>query len=239
VELSQNRLALEIGVPPRRTSEIVLGERRITADTALRLARYFGNSPPLGSKIYIEATLESEKENMLAGIPYNAADPLLMQERRRARELTHRLNVAEYGNELVYRQILSALLPNAAADIWIEPPFFCDYGYNIHTGEKVFFNFNCVLLDVMPIRIGSNVLFGPNVQLYTAAHPIDALERRTGLEFAKPIVIGDDCWIGGGAIISPGVTIGDKCIVGAGAVVTKSIPSNTIVVGNPAKPIVR
>jgi maltose O-acetyltransferase len=206
---------------------------------ARRLTGGWPLTAPSGGKIYIEATLESEKEKMLAGKPYNASDPLLMQERRRVRELTHQLNVTDYGNELVHRQILSALLPNAAADIWIEPPFFCDYGYNIYAGEKVFFNFNCVLLDVMPIRIGSNVLFGPNVQIYTAAHPIDALDRRTGLECAKPIVIGDDCWIGGSAIISPGVTIGDKCIVGAGAVVTKDIPSNTIVVGNPAKPIMR
>ena len=184
-------------------------------------------------------TLETEKEKMLDGKLYNASDPLLVQERRRARDLTHQLNVTEYGNELSYRQILSALLPNASTDTWIEPPFFCDYGYNIFTGEKVFFNFNCVLLDVMPIRIGLNVLFGPNVQIYTAAHPIDALERRKGLEFAKPIFIGNDCWIGGGAIISPGVTIGDRCIVGAGAVVLKDIPADTIVGGNPAKPIIR
>jgi maltose O-acetyltransferase len=147
------------------------------------------------------------------------------------------LNVTHYGNESAYHQIIASLLPNAAADTWIEPPFFCDYGYNIYIGERVFFNFNCVLLDVMPIRIGSNVMFGPNVQLYTAAHPVNALERRQGTEFAKPITIGDDSWVGGSAIISPGVTIGDRCIVGAGAVVTKDIDSDTIVGGNPAKPI--
>jgi maltose O-acetyltransferase len=101
----------------------------------------------------------------------------------------------------------------------------------------VFFNFNCVLLDVMPIRIGSNVLFGPNVQVYTATHPVDAVERRKGPEFARAITIGNDCWIGGSAIISPGVTIGDRCIVGAGAVVTRDVPADSIVVGNPAKPI--
>ena len=183
--------------------------------------------------------MKSEKEKMLTGELYDASDPILMQERQKARALTHRLNVTEYGNELAYKQILSTLLPNAATDICIEPPFFCDYGYNIYTGDKVFFNFNCVLLDVMPIRIGSNVLFGPNVQIYTASHPIDALERRKGPEFAKPISIGDDCWIGGGVIISPGITVGNRCIVGAGAVVTKDIPSDTIVVGNPAKPVVK
>ncbi len=114
---------------------------------------------------------------------------------------------------------------------------FCDYGYNIHAGEQVFFNFNCVLLDVMPIRIGANVLFGPHVQIYTATHPLDAVERRKRLESAKPIAIGDDCWIGGGVIISPGVTIGARSVLGAGAVVTRDIPTDTIAVGNPAKPL--
>ena len=181
--------------------------------------------------------MKSEKEKMLAGELYDASDQLLTQERQRARSLTHQLNVTHYGDQSAYKQILSALLPNAAADIWIEPPFFCDYGYNLYTGEKVFFNFNCVLLDVMPIQIGSNVLFGPNVQLYTAAHPIDALERRDGLEFAKSISIGNDCWIGGNAIIFPGVMIGDRCVIGAGSVVTSDVPADTIVAGNPAKSI--
>ncbi|MBF0119700.1 MAG: sugar O-acetyltransferase [Desulfobacterales bacterium] len=179
-----------------------------------------------------------EKEKMLAGELYNASDPLLKQERQRARSLIHQLNVTHYSDQLAYKQILMELLPNASDDIWIEPPFFCDYGYNIFIGEKVFFNFNCVLLDVMPIRIGSNVLFGPNVQIYTAAHPIDAMERRKGFEFAKPISIGNDCWIGGSVIITPGVTIGDRCILGAGTVVTKDVQSDTIVVGNPAKTMV-
>jgi maltose O-acetyltransferase len=183
--------------------------------------------------------LKTEKEKMLAGELYIAADPSLTQERLNARALTNQLNVIHYGDQSVYRRILSELLPNAAADTYVEPPFFCDYGYNIYTGEKVYLNFNCVLLDVMPIRIGSNTVFGPNVQIYTATHPVDALERRKGPEFAKPITIGDDCWIGGGAIISPGVTIGDRCIVGAGSVVTKDVPADTIVVGNPAKPMVK
>jgi maltose O-acetyltransferase len=185
----------------------------------------------------VKVKMKSEKEKMLSGDLYDASDQLLTQERQRARTLTNQLNVTHYGDQSAYKQTLSALLPNAADDIWIEPPFFCDYGYNLYTGEKVFFNFNCVLLDVMPIQIGSNVLFGPNVQLYTAAHPVDALERRKGLEFAKPISIGNDCWIGGSAIISPGVTVGDRCVIGAGAVVTSDVPADTIVVGNPAKPI--
>jgi len=183
--------------------------------------------------------MKSEKEKMLAGELYDASDSILLQERKKARTLIHRLNVAEYCDDLASKQIISTLLPNAASDIQIEPPFFCDYGYNIYAGEGVYFNFNCVLLDVMPIRIGSNVLFGPNVQIYTATHPIDPIERRKGPEYGKPISIGDDCWIGGGVIISPDITIGDRCIVGAGAVVMKDIPSDTIVVGNPAKPVVR
>ena len=183
--------------------------------------------------------VRTEKEKMLAGDLYDAADPVLAEERRWARELIHRLNVSAYGNASAYRTILAALLPNAASDIAIEAPFYCDYGYNIYTGKKVFFNFNCVLLDVMPIRIGANVLFGPSVQIYTATHPLDAVERRKGLEAAKPVTIGDDCWIGGGVIISPGVTIGARCILGAGAVVTDDIPPNTIAVGNPAKPVAR
>jgi maltose O-acetyltransferase len=174
---------------------------------------------------------------MLAGELYDATDPQLAEERRRARQLLHRLNTVDYGDVAAYPVIIAGLLPNASPDIWIEPPFFCDYGYNIYTGEGVFFNFNCVLLDVMPIRIGSHVLFGPNVQIYTATHPVGALERRTGLEYARPVTIGDDCWIGGGAILSPGVTIGDRCLVGAGAVVTKDVPSDTIVAGNPARPV--
>ena len=185
----------------------------------------------------VRETLQSEKEKMLAGEMYDSSDPVLFQERQNARRLTHKLNFAEYGKEVARRQILTALLPNSATDIFIEPPFFCDYGYNIYIGTKVFFNFNCVLLDVMPIKIGSNVLFGPNVQIYTATHPVDAIERRKGPEFAEPVIIGDDCWFGGAAIITPGVTIGDRCIIGAGAVVTNSIPSDTVVVGNPAKPI--
>jgi maltose O-acetyltransferase len=183
--------------------------------------------------------MKTEKEKMLAGELYNATDPTLAQERKRARALLRQLNVTHYGDEAAYKQIVAALLPNAAADIWLEPPFFCDYGYNIYTGENVFFNFNCVLLDVTPIRIGSNVLFGPNVQIYTATHPLDAAKRREGAEFAKPITIGDDCWFGGGAIICPGVTIGDRCVVGAGAVVAKDIPADSVVVGNPAKLIAR
>ncbi len=181
--------------------------------------------------------MKSEKEKMLAGELYNAADPVLAQEQKKARALAHRLNCTEYGNQASYREIIDALLPNAAPDITIEPPFYCDYGYNIFAGTKVFFNFNCALLDVMPIKIGANVMFGPNVQIYTATHTTDAETRRQGLEYAKPIRIGDDCWFGGGAIVLPGVTIGDRCVIGAGAVVSRDIPADAVVAGNPARVI--
>jgi maltose O-acetyltransferase len=183
--------------------------------------------------------MKTEKEKMLAGELYIAADPELVAERANARRLTHRLNVTEYGDETAYRAIMTELLPNADPTVYIEPPFFCDYGYNIYAEENVFMNFNCVVLDVSPVHIGARTMFGPAVQVLTATHPLDAAERAAGPEYSKPIAIGRDCWIGGGAIIQPGVTIGDRCIVGAGAVVTKDVPDDTIVVGNPARPIVR
>jgi maltose O-acetyltransferase len=135
------------------------------------------------------------------------------------------------------RQVLKQLLPCAGNDLWLQPPFFCDYGYNIKTGEKVFFNFNCVVLDAAPVTIGSRTLFGPNVQVYTATHPMNYAERASGVEFAKPITIGEDVWIGGSTVICPGITIGDRSIIGAGSVVTKNIPSNVVAAGNPCKVI--
>ena len=114
---------------------------------------------------------------MLAGELYNASDPLLTQERQRARALTHQLNVSHYGNQSVYNQIISFLLPNAAADIWIEPPFFCDYGYNIKVGDDFYANHGCIILDVNEVIIGDDVLFGPNVQVYTAAHPCKVIKE--------------------------------------------------------------
>ncbi|MDG5813950.1 sugar O-acetyltransferase [Chitinispirillales bacterium ANBcel5] len=181
--------------------------------------------------------MKSEKEKMLSGELYSAFDEQLSADRKKARMLLHRLNYLDYGNESATSGILKELMPDAGEELWIEPPFYCDYGYNIITGKNVYFNFNCVLLNVMEIRIGSNVLFGPGVHIYTATHPIDAQERKKGLESAKPVTIGDDCWIGGGAIINPGLCIGNRCVIGSGAVVTKSVPDDTIVVGNPAKPV--
>ena len=179
----------------------------------------------------------TEKEKMLAGELYNAGDPVLVKERHHARLLTQQINKLDEDSKKERNQLLRQLMPNSGKGLWIEPPFYCDYGYNIKTGKNVFFNFNCVILDVMPVTIGSDVLFGPNVQIYTATHPMEAEARKTWLEFAKPISIGNDVWVGGGAIICPGVSIGNGVVIGAGAVVTKSVPDNVFVGGNPARVI--
>ena len=180
--------------------------------------------------------MPSEKEKMLAGELYAASDAVLVAERTRAKRLLHRLNVTEYLFTDATKQILAELLPHAGANFYVEPPFHCDYGSNIHCGDNVYFNVNCVVLDVAKVTIGSNVLFGPGVQLLAATHPLDAVVRRT-LELGRPITIGDDCWLGGGVIICPGVSIGSGCVIGAGAVVTKDVPAYSLAVGNPARVI--
>lgn len=178
--------------------------------------------------------MPTEKEKMIAGESYIAADATLVSERIKAKQLLHRLNVTEFVVTEKTQQVLQELIPHAGKNLYIEPPFHCDYGYNIFCGDNVYFNVNCVVLDVTPVTIGSNVFMGPAVQLYTATHPLNAIERRT-TESGKPITIGDDCWIGGGAILCPGVTIGSRCVIGAGAVVTKNIPDDSLAVGNPAR----
>ena len=177
----------------------------------------------------------TEKQKMLSGNLYNATDSTLTAERHHARLLFQKINAMSDEEKEERNKLLYELMGSAGEGMWIEPPFQCDYGYNIHLGEKVFMNFNCCILDVMEVRMGNNVLLGPAVQIYTATHPIDAKERASGLEFAKPVTIGNDVWIGGGAIICPGVTIGDRVVVGAGAVVTKDVPDDAFVGGNPAK----
>lgn len=178
----------------------------------------------------------SEKEKMLAGQLYDPLDPVLSTERVKARELCLRLNQAAESDTALRRRLLDELL-GYESDVWLQPPFYCDYGTNIKLGRKVFFNFNCVVLDCTQVTIGNHTLFGPAVQIYTATHPLDAAERRAGLESAKPITIGDDVWVGGGAVICPGVTIGDRAIIGAGSVVTKDIPAGVIAAGNPCRVI--
>ena len=174
---------------------------------------------------------------MLAGELYNPLDQQLSEERIRTRLLIKELNESREDQPEQRTRILQELIPRAGAGLWLQPPFYCDYGSNIVTGEKVFFNFNCVVLDVTLVTIGSRSLFGPNVQIYTATHPTDWQIRASGLENAKPITIGDDVWVGGSAVICPGVTIGSRTIIGAGSVVTRDLPADVFAAGNPCRVI--
>lgn len=174
---------------------------------------------------------------MLEGELYDPLDKELSEERVHTRLLIKQLNDSREDQVQERSQILKLLLPNSGQDTWLQPPFYCDYGYNIMLGEKVFFNFNCVVLDVMKVVIGSRTLIGPNVQIYTATHPLHYKERAAGVEFAKPVKIGEDVWIGGSAVICPGVSIGDRSVIGAGSIVTKDIPSDVFAAGNPCKVI--
>jgi maltose O-acetyltransferase len=181
--------------------------------------------------------MKTEKEKMLAGELYNALDKQLSDERLRTRLLIKALNDTREDQTEERSRILKDLIPNAGNGLWLQPPFYCDYGTNMNIGENVFFNFNCVVLDVMEVSIGSRTLFGPNVQVYTATHPMNHRERASGVEFAKPIAIGEDVWVGGSVVICPGVTIGDRSVIGAGSVVTKDLPSDVFAAGNPCKVI--
>jgi maltose O-acetyltransferase len=176
----------------------------------------------------------SELEKMRAGQLYDPLDPELVQMRERARDLCWALNATREAQQAERRALLGQLLGSGADSAWIQPPFLCDYGSNIQLGPRVYFNFNCVVLDVCEVRIGEHTMLGPAVQLYTATHPLNAAERRKK-EYSKPIEIGADCWIGGGAIVCPGVKIGDKAVIGAGSVVTRDIPSGVLAVGNPCR----
>jgi maltose O-acetyltransferase len=184
---------------------------------------------------YNQKPMKTEKEKMLAGELYDPLDQQLSDERVRTRLLIKELNDTREDQVKARTEILKKLIPNAGAGLWLQPPFYCDYGSNMIVGEKVFFNFNCVVLDVTYVTIGSRTLFGPNVQVYTATHPTDYRVRASGVEFAKPIAIGEDVWVGGSAIICPGVSIGDRAIIGAGSVVTRDIPSGVFAAGNPCR----
>lgn len=174
----------------------------------------------------------SEKTKMIAGELYNAADQQLTAERDHIRKLLAKANPTL---QVLNGEALQSIFPNMSETSAIQLPFFCDYGYNIQTGENFFCNFNSIFLDVCPIQIGNNCMFGPNVQLYTATHPILPDERNSGLEYGKPIMIGDNVWLGGGVVVNPGVTIGNNVIAAAGSVIVKDVPANSIVGGNPAK----
>lgn len=181
--------------------------------------------------------MPSEKEKMLAGELYLASDAELVKERFQARQLMKTFNDSLPDAISIRASILKKLLGKTGKDFWIEPPFYCDYGYNIFAGDQVFFNFNCTILDVNKVSIGDRCMFGPSVQIYAATHPLNWKERGTLLEFGQPVTIGSDVWVGGGAIICPGVKIGDRSVIAAGAVVTKDVPPDTLVGGNPARVI--
>ncbi|WP_263409160.1 sugar O-acetyltransferase [Terriglobus tenax] len=177
---------------------------------------------------------KSEKQKMLAGELYTANDPELQAELERAQTLLINYNLAIPEAR---DGILRSLLGTCGEGVVVRPGFACDYGYNIHLERGVFLNFNCVLLDVMPIRIGEGTQVGPAVQMYAADHPRDRETRLQGLECGKPVTIGRNVWIGGGAILLPGVTVGDDAIIGAGAVVTRDVQPGQTVIGNPARPV--
>ena len=181
--------------------------------------------------------MKSEKEKMLAGDLYDPLDKELSEERLKCRLLLKMVNDTRDDEIEVRNKLLKDLIPNAGANLWLQPPFYCDYGSNIIAGDKVFFNFNCIVLDVTYVKIGSRTLFGPNVQIYTATHPIDYIERASGLEYGKPVTIGKDVWVGGSVVICPGITIGDRSVIGAGSVVTRNIPANVFAAGNPCRVI--
>jgi len=174
---------------------------------------------------------------MLAGELYYSPDKELAAERAKARLLFQQLNALPYTATAEKTQVLRQLIPNQGEGLTIEPPFYCDYGTNIIVGDRVFFNFNCIVLDICPVTIGNDVLIAPNVQIYGGTHPTDWQTRASYLESGKPISIGNNVWIGGGAIICPGVSIGEGAIIGAGSVVTKDIPPFVMAVGNPCRVI--
>ncbi|MEX1349739.1 MAG: sugar O-acetyltransferase [Desulfobacterales bacterium] len=179
--------------------------------------------------------MTTEKEKMLSGQMYDTTDPQLRAEHRRARALCKTLNDSQDNEQELRKRIIRELFGKTGDAIWIEPPFYCDYGANITLGSRVFFNYNCVILDPASVIIGNDVLFGPAVQVYTATHPISASERRSWRESAQPVEIGSDVWVGGGAIICPGVHIGSRSVIGAGSVVTDDIPEDVFAAGNPCR----
>jgi maltose O-acetyltransferase len=180
--------------------------------------------------------VRSERERMLAGELYDPLDPELSTARVRARDLCQTLNATREADTDERRRILIDLFGAGGDEVWMQPPFYCDYGSNIFLGKRVFFNFNCVVLDVCRVEIGDFTLFGPAAQIYTATHPLEAELRRTR-EFAKPVTIGSDVWVGGAAVILPGVTIGSRSVIGAGSVVTRDVPDDVFAAGNPCRVI--
>ena len=180
----------------------------------------------------------TEKEKMLAGMIYDANyDPQLMAERLDCKELCRDYNELRPKNMQARTELLHRLLGEVKGNLLIEQPFVCDYGYNISVGKNFYSNHNLVILDCAKVSFGDNVFIAPNCGFYTAGHPLEASERNKGLEYARPITVGDNVWFGANVSVLPGVTIGDNCVIGAGSVVNKDIPANSLAVGNPCKVI--
>lgn len=178
----------------------------------------------------------TEKEKMLAGMLYNSmADKSLVDDRQNAKRLCREYNTADPLNEEKRREIMLSILGSTKENFWIEQPFLCDYGYNIEIGENFYANYNLIVLDCAKVTIGDNAFIAPNVGIYTAGHPLTAEQRNSGLEYAYPITIGNNVWIGAGVHICPGVTIGDNAVIGAGSVVVKDIPPHALACGVPCK----
>jgi len=181
--------------------------------------------------------MRTEKDKMLSGELYQAGDPELTKDRLNARRLTRLFNQT-LEHEIEQRtELLRELFGTTGNQLYVEPTFRCDYGYNIHVGDNFYANFDCVFLDVCEIRIGDNCFIAPGVHIYTATHPLNAAERISGAEYGVPVTIGDNVWIGGRAVINPGVNIGSNVVIASGAVVTKDVPDNVVVGGNPARVI--
>lgn len=179
----------------------------------------------------------TEKEKMLAGKAYKAFDAELFRERQWAKDLNYQINQLHPFKLDERNTLLRQLLGSTRTAFHIEPPFYCDYGYNIAIGENFYANYNCIILDCAPVTIGSNVLLAPNVGIYTAGHPIHHQPRNDGYEYAFPVTIGNNVWIGGNTVINPGISIGDNTVIGSGSIVTKNMPANVVAVGNPCKVI--
>ena len=180
----------------------------------------------------------SEKEKMLAGVLYDANyNEDLIKDRYKVKDKCFEYNQLKPSNHKEKNRIIKEILGKTGENFTIEQPFICDYGYNIEIGENFYANHNLTILDGNKVIFGDNVFIAPNCSFYTAGHPIAAKERNKGLEYAKPIKVGDDVWIGGNVVVLPGVTIGDNVVIGAGSIVTKDIPSNSVAVGNPCQVI--
>ena len=179
----------------------------------------------------------NQKERMLAGLPYKAWLDGLSEERMENKKRIYQYNLLAPDAVEEQEQLIKKILGKTGRHVHIEAPFHCDYGYNIEVGENFFANYNLTVLDVGLVRIGNNAQIAPNVSIYTAGHPLDPESRNSGYEYGIAITIGDNVWIGGNAVIMPGVTIGDNVVIGAGSIVTKDLPSNVIAAGNPCRVI--